>query len=931
MADEPKDPKPLRKIGYPFPKMDASDPAKPKQVEVKDAQDYFKALAQAQDGFYPIGYNGQWHGGIHFGSETGTALAQNSGIRCIADGEMIAYRIDDDYPTVEYATCSAATYSRGFVLVRHRLQLPPAPKTSQSDQASTPGTSGTTAHTQAEPSLVFYSLYMHLRNWKAYEADAKLKRPAFWDGGKEYLVGEKAKDKEETLAPGQTGLRVRDGNHKPISILPRGTRLTLGAAVTGRNGFHEITSITSGDSVPAGQHSGRTYLPELDALTTPSAKGAVVVLAKPAEIKAGDLIGHLGQYQRYSDMNPMATTCTDRPLVQLDVFTGEDLQAFITQSRARDAQLDAKQKTLLHIKPGARFVQPTAADVDLPVGEAAIPTGGGNASDRWAKGRRGTVQTVEKTTLGNITMATRTYPNGNVFISAVRPSDGNELTLEQFNALAKDDQNTYSQRKVLVPAAGDVWLDMNAANASGTVQGPTRVWSSFPLKITNASGDAVEHSRVVTIKSAEAITKEANGTRWFLAEAGGGATGSLRGWVREKDHPNVVLCSPWAWPGFVLMDTGTLQPKDLYGRALTQTRQAQASERGQMEALSQSAEQSPLFDALCKAIDADGKDGITPLELRSALGKPWLAQALSRLAIKHHSEWAGPMDRWNAIDELIPEPRKADWEKEKSRIKELQFWDGVKGKSGFPSEPKVHHLHPVGFVENFRADRGLVTVEMLREIFSSAPENRLQIVADGVNINIDDGKLNSEERLCHFFGQVRQEIGESMAFREDLRYSSDGLFNSKLSYYRGNRERSDRDARNEEAIANNAYDDANRPAGYKLGNTEAGDGWRYRGRGLKQLTGRSNYRNFTTTHQRIWGDAIDFEANPDMVDEPTYAVRSALAFWVDKKLYEYADAGITKAAADNITRIINSGTDSYTQRWNFVQSIWQRRIFKDVF
>ena len=65
-----------------------------------------------------------------------------------------------------------------------------------------------------------------------------------------------------------------------------------------------------------------------------------------------------------------------------------------------------------------------------------------------------------------------------------------------------------------------------------------------------------------------------------------------------------------------------------------------------------------------------------------------------------------------------------------------------------------------------------------------------------------------------------------MAFREDLRYRADSLYNSRFSYYRHNRERSNRDAGNEEAIANNAYADANRGANFKLGNTEPGDGWR---------------------------------------------------------------------------------------------------------
>src|SRR5690606_2448007 len=135
MADEPKDPKPLRKVGYPFQKTDTSTPAQPKQVEIKDAREYFQALSQAEDGFYPIGYNGQWHGGIHFGAQTAGSLAQDGGIRCIADGEVVPYRINDDYPKVEYTSRAAARYSSGFVLVRHRLQLPPAPQASSGGEA----------------------------------------------------------------------------------------------------------------------------------------------------------------------------------------------------------------------------------------------------------------------------------------------------------------------------------------------------------------------------------------------------------------------------------------------------------------------------------------------------------------------------------------------------------------------------------------------------------------------------------------------------------------------------------------------------------------------------------------------------------------------------------------------------------------------------
>src|SRR5690606_3423495 len=171
MSDTAQAPAPLSRTVFPFPKpANGTDQASTEA----SAREYFQALSQAEDGFFPIGYNGQWHGGIHFGAETGASLDQDDGIRCIADGQVIAYRIDGDYPTVDYESCAAATYSRGFVLVRHRLQLLPAP------QAVCEATGAANRTQEGEPSLLFFSLYMHLRNWNSYTADPDLKRPAFW-------------------------------------------------------------------------------------------------------------------------------------------------------------------------------------------------------------------------------------------------------------------------------------------------------------------------------------------------------------------------------------------------------------------------------------------------------------------------------------------------------------------------------------------------------------------------------------------------------------------------------------------------------------------------------------------------------------------------------------------------------------------------------
>ncbi|KVK75669.1 hypothetical protein WS90_26465 [Burkholderia cepacia] len=92
---------------------------------------YMKALATAEDGFYPLGTSGYWHGGIHFGEKTGKALKQSEGVCAIAAGEVVAYRLDSTYPELTYNEPKPperyALYSTGFVLVRHTLTLPPVP------------------------------------------------------------------------------------------------------------------------------------------------------------------------------------------------------------------------------------------------------------------------------------------------------------------------------------------------------------------------------------------------------------------------------------------------------------------------------------------------------------------------------------------------------------------------------------------------------------------------------------------------------------------------------------------------------------------------------------------------------------------------------------------------------------------------------------
>lgn len=314
--------------------------------------------------------------------------------------------------------------------MRHRLQLPSEPKSNASN-ANTASTADDTAASAAvaaptsgsarssasaeEPSLLFYSLYMHLLNWKSYQQDSTLKRPAHW-GEETYLVGERASDSlgnhpgNSHIPKNGIGMNLRDAQNRYIGFAPRGTKLILGER-RGRSGYYAVTRII-GTVVPEGITGAYVFKGELTpAGTEPAAKGTVVILDPPIEINAGDVVGYLGQYQRYIDMDPLGASSKQRPLVQVDVFTAQDIRDFIGKSRERAAKLPDNQKTLLHIDEGAKLVLPAKPDLQLVAGEGVAMAPDSPKSGPWVKVRKGALQ-IAASRLPGYKSQTRTYGNG---------------------------------------------------------------------------------------------------------------------------------------------------------------------------------------------------------------------------------------------------------------------------------------------------------------------------------------------------------------------------------------------------------------------------------------------------------------------------------------------------------------------------------------
>ena len=156
-------------------------------------------------------------------------------------------------------------------------------------------------------------------------------------------------------------------------------------------------------------------------------------------------------------------------------------------------------------------------------------------------------------------------------------------------------------------------------------------------------------------------------------------------------------------------------------------------------------------------------------------------------------------------------------------------------------------------------------------------------------------------RAAHFFAQTAHETGGFKAFSENLNYSAQGLQGIFGKYFPGNLEESY--ARNPEKIANRVY--ASRMGN---GDEKSGDGWKFRGRGALQLTGKDNYAAFAKYLQKP-----EIMTNPDLV-ATEFAFESAMFFFDKNKLWSICDQGINDAAILALTKRINGGTHGLADR-----------------
>ncbi len=259
-----------------------------------------------------------------------------------------------------------------------------------------------------------------------------------------------------------------------------------------------------------------------------------------------------------------------------------------------------------------------------------------------------------------------------------------------------------------------------------------------------------------------------------------------------------------------------------------------------------------------------------------------------------------------------------------------------------PTTDDVYHFHPIAFINQmklmFGGQTGCcssdLTAKQLKAIFNSASDEKIENVRSAFNEAKDKFGLNSCYQKAHFFAQILEESGTSLEVSEgeSLDYAAEKLpihfkvFRANKSLgkksppndlaYQYGRSSKNNYVANQEMIANLAY------SGRLVNSTDpdVGDGWRYRGRGFIQITGKDKYDRVNSQINKSFKEfGIEIEANN--INSDREGMIASMAYWKEFGIQKIAAKGIERKLFDSIVDIINIHTPSREKRWIHLNNI----------
>lgn len=332
---------------------------------------------------------------------------------------------------------------------------------------------------------------------------------------------------------------------------------------------------------------------------------------------------------------------------------------------------------------------------------------------------------------------------------------------------------------------------------------------------------------------------------------------------------------------------------------------------------------SDYYKALLRKMDSDNSGDLSGEELRHAVNYAELdvRDIAARMVVRHDSEWFGGSShhRWRTfLKQMNP-----------LCISYVSQWfDDMEWMSkvdGFRSGKPVWHMHPVVFLDAIKTvESGSITLEMVLAANLGQNEIQCKKVLPYLNKYADAYGMKDKKEIAHFLSQIGHESGFVIT-EENLNYSGKGMrriFGCKKGPKNYNKTNDDCDLgrlRNklwtqESTYAHHPENLANYVYAGRMGNADeaSGDGYKYRGRGMIQLTGKDGYRYFTNMHnKKNPSDSQDFVTSPDLViSNEEYGVESAFSFWVSKGL----NVSAKSLSVYDVTFKVNGGYNGYDDR-----------------
>ncbi|MBU0524220.1 MAG: hypothetical protein KKC24_16120 [Gammaproteobacteria bacterium] len=774
-APTPAGPAPLMNFQYPFRKADGK--------QFTDAEEIYKVLEGETSGHYLLGSNKFWHGGIHITNSSAPQCVLNEPVRCMADGEVVAYRLNEDYLESTFGDNEKKLkYSNSFCLVRHEYKSAP-----NAEEGVNKG---------KQNKLKFYSLYMHLLPHARYP-----------------LAPEETPAKKVTM-------KVGDFNAYPTVPTPGVVSQADGKLVNGT----QLEILETADSGELTYAKGKILS---GSVKKGSAKTRGVGDAVWfAYLKNGEPYKNTANTQIWKEQLLPERLRPNYWQGKVKAKLVKRLPLYDAPTNPTNGQPAGSPKGTLQLNVGSVIEFDSKAVLNLTVGNQTLRMAACTLMSGALWGN-GVVPPTFWACVENV------LPNKYVSWETVAPSEFDSVVATSTGIKAGDPIGYLGQTENLTSEQGtsdskfQVHVEIFTAeaevidflkNLAGLKTG--KQYLQLPTgtelkKVAPATGTTplkLDH----TVDLVKAPVIKVGTEDWYnvsVTDDGQPVSGLVK-----KAGAKIITQHDWEKLGFQIVEEtnatadGFLDPEDM----------------------------PQFFKDLFAKIDTNYDGQVDSAELANALKNAETRSRWSKLIAHHPTEWKDKADsaKWSKLDQLLDTSPKT-LRHEKERISKYVFWDELTGKSAISSS-LIWHFHPIALIDNFMSQSVYIDVERFVAMYaeqhasfqaespalSAKSKDNLREIIKNINIYVDKNReMLTIYELSYMFATARHE-----AYNYTIaEYFSAAPEIGPVSYF----------DKYDPVLAASA---AHRERAIGNGNTVQGDGFKYRGRGLVHLTWKNNYQ-----------------------------------------------------------------------------------------